>query len=230
MMYGEVTDMNNEVFTLRRLLKEDMPLAQKAFSDFDFLHYNPARRQNMEHILLEGQLWGAFCGERLVGCTGLMPADSRFFRHSTACWEITDLLGVDMADCMTAGYVWQEKDCEKSGLYGAFCRLWLIQAERCAKSMVVHYSPRHIYTDMERLFCAGWRLKGLRGLDKLVPHYIFVKKTEFTIREIKIPRDRKICPLSDTKQLSALCEQGWAAVSLDKEQNLLFVKGDDYSD
>lgn len=219
--------MDNRTFTIRRLFKNDTPLIEKAFSHFDFLHYNPMNSRNILPVLVCGQLWGAFDGDVMVGCTWLVPADSRFFTDSTAFWEISDLVNNDLSDYMVAGYVWQNDDYSDYPIYSAFCRLWVMQAAKLGKTMVVHYSPRHINTDMGRLFENGWQLKGLRGLDKLVPHFIFVKKAEFTNKEIQIPRNTKNCPLSDTKQLSKMCEQGWTAVSLDKEQNLLFIKGDD---
>jgi len=222
--------MDNRTFTIRRLFKSDIPVVEKAFSGFDFLHYNPMHSRHILSAMICGQIWGAFDGDFMVGCTWLVPADSSFFRDSIAAWEIRDLLDNDLSDYMVAGYVWQAEEYKNCPVYRAFSRLWVMQAAKLKKTMVVHYSPRHINTDMERLFSDGWRLKGLRGLDKLVPHYIFVKKAEFTNKDKKSPRNTKSCPLSDTKQLSRLCEQGWAAVALDKEQNLLFIKGDDCFD
>lgn len=219
--------MKNRTFTVRRLCRNHIPMAQKAFSDFDFLHYNPANSENMMDIMLQGQIWAAFDGDIMAGCTWLLPADSSLFLKSDTGWEISDLLETDLSDFAAAGYVWMAEGYENSGIYRAFCKLWVMQASKMGKNMVVHCSPRHINTDMGRLFENGWYLRGLRGLDRLVPHFIFVKKAEFTNTEPEIPRNIKKCPLSDTKQLSRLCEQGWLAVRLDKEANLLFTQGDD---
>ena len=222
--------MENRIFTVRRLLKEDSRLAEKAFSAFDFLHYNPVCGKKIMNIMVCGQIWGAFDGAKMIGCTWFVPADSTFLQGTDMLWEINDLIEINAGTCMIAGYVWQDESYADTAVYAAFSRLWTVQSEKLGKTMVVHCSPRHINTDMKRLFSDRWQLRGLRGLDKLVPHFIFTKETEFTKEETEIPRERKNCPLSDTKQLSMLCEHGWVAVNIDKEQNLLFIKGDDCVD
>lgn len=222
--------MDNRKITIRRLFRADIPLAEKAFSAFDFLHYNPVCSRNLLPAMTYGQMWGAFDGENMVGCTWLVAADSPFFRDSTAAWEIADLMEMPAEDIMIAGYVWQAENYEEYNIYAAFCHLWQMQSAKNGKRMVVHYSPRHINTDMGRLFRCGWQLCGLRGLDKLVPHFLFVKRTDFSDKEAEIPRNVKLCPVSDTKKLSMLCEHGYRGVGLDADNNLLFVKGSDCID
>ncbi|MBQ8604532.1 MAG: hypothetical protein IJ410_06795 [Oscillospiraceae bacterium] len=216
---------DNRIFTVRRLFRNEIPRAKKCFSYYDFLHYNPTRGEGIMEIMIQGQMWGIFHGDDMVAATWLIPADSPYFRQTTAAWELGDLLEWNAADWLVAGYVWQSEEYSDCPVYQRFARLWVMQAAKLKKARVVHCSPRHINADMGRLFENGYRLTALRGLDKLVPHFIFVKEAEFLNTEREIPRNVKYCPLSDTKQLSMLCEHGWLGTTLDKDNNILFTKG-----
>ena len=68
----------------------------------------------------------------------------------------------------------------------------------------------------------GFELVGLRGLDNLVPHYIFTKMAEYSWNNTKAFTDVKKCVCTDTRTISMLCEHGYKGFDMDVEKNILF--------
>ncbi len=209
--------------TVKRLWLEDRDDINKCYKNFDFLHFNPLSRDRIEDILIDGEVWGVYEGEKIAACSVFITADKKRFSDLNACWNLQDLLEDDLSDYLICGYVWTEPGYDKNAVYSAFSKLWQAAALKKGKKQVLHYIPAHINFDIGGLFDCGYGLVGLRGFDKLVPHYIFtaprgMDKTEYIIR------DKKICRLTDTKEISKLCEHKFTGVALDdSRQNIIFT-------
>ena len=80
-----------------------------------------------------------------------------------------------------------------------------------SKSNVVFYTPVSFGVDFKTLFENGFLLKGLRGLDNLVAHYIFYG--EFSAEE-KSYVEKYHAKITDTKEISKLCEKGFVGFAL----------------
>lgn len=212
----------SKAIKVKRLFKEDMPLIEKCYSEYDFLHYNPMKKDYIEKLLVCGQVWAAFDGDKAAACTYMLPASSSLFEKTNAAWEIFDLLEEKPGDILVAGYIWTDENYRNHHIYAAFDKLWNVCRTKKGKKWVLHYFPAHIYFNMEELFRLGYLLRGLRGLDNLVPHYIFIKETGLGKNEYTAA-DVKICPMSDTKELSKLCEHGWMGFGVDSKQNINFM-------
>lgn len=211
-----------KVYTIRRLFKEHIPLIEECYSSYDFLHYNPLSTDYIEKTLLSGSFWGVFCGETVMAVTYMQPADSLPFARLNAAWEIQDLLNCNLSDYLLCGYIWIEDRCRKADIYAAITRLWTIQAVHRGKNRIVHYMPAHTDIEFRGLFDCGFCLSGLRGLDNIVPHYIFTAGAQLKMEDTQNYRDIKSCRLSDTMTISMLCEHGYKGFDIDRQQNLLF--------
>ncbi len=213
--------MINKTFTVKRLFKEDIPMIEKCCADFDFLHFNPMTKDNILPMLIQGQIWAVFDGETTAAVCWMISADKKIFSQLNRAWEIGDLLNSDLSDCMVAGYVWIAKEYRKYPVMTALAKVWDIYRAKSSKKRVLHYVPAHIDFNMGEVLDAGFLLCGLRGLDKLVPHYIFVKDVRFENSGYVI-KDEKICPAEDTKQISKLCEHGYCGYTAEG-QNIKFT-------
>lgn len=209
------------IFTIRRLFIEDMPVVKKYAGAYSRLFTSPLKEDNISNIFLQGAFWAVFDGEKAVAATYILPADSPCFVNTGARWNISELLGIPPDDCLICGYLWTEKDCAEVNFYNPLCRLWQTQADRRKKAVLVHFTPAHMDTEFEKLFYNGFELAGLRGLDNLVPHYIFTKPAGFYSRKTQACEDVKACPRTDTKTLSRLCEKGYRGFDMDVEKNIL---------
>ena len=210
------------VFTIRRLFKEDMEKIKEYSSNFDFLHFNPLNEEYIWHILLEGAFWAVLDGQKVVSVTYLLPADSTAFTGLDAAWNITDLLDCSLENSLLCGYVHTYNDYLGRDIYTPLSNLWTVQAARRGRSQLIHCMPAHIDLDMENLLNAGFELAGLRGLDNLVPHYIFTKAVSFEKRKTQPGQQVEKCKITDTKTISMLCERGYRGFDMDVEKNILF--------
>ncbi|MBQ3008659.1 MAG: hypothetical protein IJD80_03625, partial [Oscillospiraceae bacterium] len=161
----------HKVFTVRRLFRCDSEIVGRCYEEFDFLHFNPVGKSRIESIFAQGQIWGAFDGDRIIACSYMLRADAPFFTQLDAYWEISDLLDDSLEDFLVAGYVWIDSEYRDYPVYAAMSKLWNITAMKKGLGKVLHCVPAHIYFSMGELFESGFLLCGLRGLDKLVPHY-----------------------------------------------------------
>ena len=210
------------VYTIRRLFKEHLPVIIQCCSSFDFLHFNPLDMDYMEKTLLTGEIWGVFNGDEIIALTYMQQADIPPFASLNAAWEIADLLDCDLADSFLCGYLWTDGSCETGRLYSALTKLWALQAVHYGRQNIIHYMPAHIDVDFPRLFANGFRLVGLRGLDNIVPHWIFTRQAQIKTEDSKKYTDIKSCRLSDTITISMLCEHGYKGYAADRQKNLLF--------
>lgn len=210
------------VFTIRRLFKEDMERIKEYSSNFDFLHFNPLNEEYIWHILLEGAFWAVFDGQKVVSVTYLLPADSTAFTQLNAAWNVIDLLDCSLENTLLCGYVHTDSSYADRDIYTALSNLWTVQAARRGRSQMIHFMPAHIDFDMERLLNAGFELVGLRGLDNLVPHYIFTKAVSFEKIKTQPGQQVEKCKITETKIISMLCEHNYRGFDMDVEKNILF--------
>ncbi len=208
-----------KLFEVHRMFKEDKKLIKNCYSEYDFLHYNPVNDEFLDRIFIDGSFWGIFEGEKVAALSYMLLPQSKLFSNLTASWEIKDLLNSNLDDYIISGYVWKSKKYENKSCYVALSKLWEIWRIKKKKKGIIHYMPAHIKVDFESLFNENFELIGLRGLDKLVPHYIFVKN----IYDEKLSIEKTLeCPLSDTKEISKLCEHGYRGYEITAGQNILF--------
>ena len=217
--------MHKKIYTVRRLLSPQLDELEKCYSAFDFLHINPYKKDFLENVMLHGRIWGIYDSGKLFSCCCFFPGDMPFFADSGARWNIKDLLATETDRYLVMGYVWTDKEYENEKTLSLFARLAQDIALRSGIEKVLHCSAAHINTDMGQLISAGYRLAGLRGLDKLVPHYIFVSAPENKKHPSSKENEIKKCPSSNTKELSSLCEKGWRGTGIDGEGNIIFTYG-----
>lgn len=222
-------EKQRQVFRIRKLQKKDEEEIMKCYREFDNLHFNPIHEDFIGEILIYGQFWGVFHKEQLVACTFLLPAKQAEFQKLNAYWEVCDLLNDSLEDYMLRGYVWRKKEYQTSEIYSAICKLWNIQTAKSHKYKLLYCIPSHVWFSMQRLFEEGFLLIGLRGLDNLVPHYIFTK--DVALKQSS-DQNRNIvkCRMSDTKTISKLCEHKYKGFNIGSDKNIMFYLGDDTFD
>ena len=197
-------------FKVQRIFKEDTELIKKCYSEYDFLHFNPISDEFIVKVMIEGSFWEILDGETPVALTYMLPFESDAVPEY-AKWEILDLLDIDKKYSLLCGYTWINKDYKDRECTDALANLWSIKGYKSHAKHIIHYMPAHVEIDFASLFKNGFNLVGLRGLDKLVPHYIFMKTEK-----------EKEVPLTDTKQISKLCEQGYKGYGITTDKNILF--------
>lgn len=208
-------------FTFDRLFSGDRELTEIYCKYHSSLFYNPLAQENVRYILSQGALWVVKDDDTAVAITCTLPADS-FFMQSGAGWNLADMLGEKAYHCMVCGYLWVDKKYSHFDFYTSVVRLWATQGKAKDKSVLIHLIPAHWQADFEKLFYNGFELMALRGLDNLVPYWVFVRNTEYKTDKTQVYHDVKNCPSSDTKTLSMLCEKGYRAFDMDVEKNLIF--------
>lgn len=203
---------------IRRLFRQEMQIALDCYRHFDFLHYNPVNRDSARQIMALGEFWGIFDGEKAVGCTYMVPSAAPFFSGSLAAWEIEDLLGIKPGEYTVCGFMWVEDGYDPAQFYCAAAKLWTARTEETQGGVPVCCVPAHLPVPFDSFFGRGFELAGLRGLDNLVPNYIFVKEREKNKNESPVTA----CPRRDTKAVSAACEHGYRGFGTDEKNNILF--------
>ena len=214
-------EQDYKVFTLRRLFKEDMEQIHRYGRCFDSCYFNPFTEDYIWQIMLSGAFWAVYDGEKAVALTYILPADSPAFTALDAAWHMVDIMDCSLENSLLCGYVWVAQGYTHRDFYSPITRLWLHQAQRRGRQLLVHYVPAQWDFDMENLLNNGFDLVGLRGLDNLVPHYIFTRVATFGKRNTDSWTDIKRIPLADTKTVSMLCERGYKGFDLDVEKNIL---------
>lgn len=215
-------EKENRVYKIRRLFRQDMDLIQTYCHSYDFLYFNPFTEDYIWQVLLQGAFWAVYENEKPVAVTYILPLDSPAFTSLDASWHFADLLACSAENTLLCGYVWADDTCADTDFYSPLTRLWSMQAARRGRSLLVHYMPAHVYFCIGRLLQNGFELKGLRGLDNLVPHYIFAKTASYNQRNINLYTDIEKCPQADTRKISMLCEHGYKGFDMDVEKNILF--------
>ena len=205
-----------KLFKVHRLFKEDTKLILDCYSDYDFLHFNPVNEKFVDKVFIYGSFWRILDGDTTVALTWMLPFENEAVPEY-AKWEIEDLLGLNPKETMICGYIWINQNYKDRNCTDALAKLWSMTGYRKNMKNVIHYAPAHVEIDFESLFKNNFELVGLRGLDKLVPHYIFIEnnKTKEKIKE-------KEAPLTDTKEISKLCENGYKGYEITTYKNILF--------
>lgn len=209
------------VFCVHRMFKEDVNLIEKCYMDYNYLHFNPTSDRFIERVFAKGSFWGIFCGEKIVSISYLIPFNEIKYENPIAYWEIDDLLTAKLDNYLFMGYLWQDEEYKNVNFYNAFCKLFDIQRQKYKKDGIIYCLCAHFNIDMNSLFDEKFYLKGLRGLDKLVPHYIFVKEYKEDDKEKNITEQ---CSIENTKQVSKLCEQGYKGVKITEDKIISFVR------
>ena len=132
------------------------------------------------------------------------------------------MLDCSLENTLLCGYVHTDSSYADRDIYTALSNLWTVQAARRGRSQMIHFMPAHIDFDLERLLNAGFELVGLRGLDNLVPHYIFTKAVSFEKIKTQPGQQVEKCKIADTKTISMLCEHDYRGFDMDVEKNILF--------
>ena len=210
------------VFTIRRLFKQDMKCIQDYSHFYDNLYFNPLTEDYIWQIMLQGAFWAVCDGENICAVTYILPADSPAFSCLSAAWHIKDLLDYSLENTLLCGYLWTSKKYVETDFYTPAANLWVQQARRRNRQMLLHLMPAHLDFDMENLLNSGFGIVGLRGLDNLVPHYIFAKTSDYKLKDTKAYTDIQKCQFTDTRTISMLCEHKYKGFDMDVEKNILF--------
>lgn len=221
---------------IRRLFKQDINDAVSCYEKYKTLYHNPVSSAFIENILLCGELWGAFTGDDIIGCCYYFPLNSCFYKNSPSRETLADFIP-ETEKYYYMGYVGikEEKICRteaeccnmptEDGLYQAFLNIAQMQAFRKGFKYLVHCCPVKLGCPLETLFSCGCKLIKLRGLEKLVVHYVFAKPvySEENIYETDTASATEKLPLADTKKVSALLENGYCGVDYSKDKDLLLM-------
>ena len=213
----------NKTYTVRRVFAEELEKIEKMYTQFDFLHFNPYKRDFLEEILLCGQIWAAYDGDDMAACSCIFPGDMAGWCSTAAKWNAEELLDIQGINYAVAGYTACKEKIAEGEITALFCRLWQSVALKRNIEKVLYLHTAHIHTDMGQILSAGFRLAGLRGLDRLVPHYIFIRETNVKNHPEEKATEIKKCPPADTKEISRLCEQGFYGYDTDAEGNIIFT-------
>lgn len=219
---------------MRRLFLHDISEILECYNDYNTLFYNPINKSFVHEVFLEGEFWGAFSQDKLISCCYYFPLKNSFFEGCN-----TYNLLCDFIPCpdkyLNMGYVGinqkgkefldnlSKEKSAYSGLYQSFLNIAEMQAFRRGFRCVLHYIPLKLTDNLSVLTEAGYRLIKMRGLDKLVVHYIFVKavysqdlcESNCTVAET--------IALNDTKKLSAYLEKDWQGCQIVSDKYDVFV-------
>lgn len=222
---------------MRRLFLHDTDEIVKCYSDYDKLFYNPVDHQFIKNIFLHGEFWGAFSRDRLIACCYFFPLDSAFFKNHNTFSLVEDFIPCP-EKYMNMGYIGINADGKKflkdfsnkepavSGLYQAFLNISEMQAFRRGFRYILHYVPLKLTEDFSHITACGYRLIKLRGLDKMVVHYIF-EKSIFPLDKPDSEKSVTVSlPLTNTKELSRYLENGWWGYQLlnNSDDKTIFIK------
>lgn len=212
-MTRNYTPLNTRIF-IRRLFKQDIDIIVGAYKAFDVLYSNPMTPVFASELLLYGEIWGAFSGDKLVGCCYLCNAEASFFKGYDTYSSIADFIQ-DMKSYMYLGYIYADKEYVASGIYQAFYSVAQVQSFRQGAKYILHSLPIKLPYNLQPLFKDGFRLIKMRGLDNLVVHYVFVKSlyandTLYNTNDYTT----QLVSTANTKTLSKYLEQGYCGVNI----------------
>ncbi len=228
--------------TMQRLFKQDMDIILNCYKKYDNLFYNPIDSNHITDILLCGQIWGAFYDNKLIACCYFFPMCSTFFKSENTYSYLCDFIS-EPKKYMFTGYIGTDFDClsendrifftdelnKSNGLYTAFLNIVQMQTFRAGLKYIIHTIPIKMCSDLEPMFSAGYKMIKMRGLEKLVVHYIFAKSI-FPCDDIYCTNQQAESlkyDITNTKAISALLESGYCCVDITKENDkclLLFQR------
>ena len=217
---------------MRRLFKYDIAEIAECFKSYDQLFFNPHTADFISNVFLYGEFWGAFSNDKLIACSYLYPFESQFFKSESRYSQLCDFLP-DQKEYLYMGYVGfhcenqlpAEKTYILNNIYQAFLNVAEMQAFRRNLKKIIHCVPLKIPCDISPVFLNGFELVKLRGLEKLVVHYIFVKSIYQTNdnNSTKLKGESLNVALSNTKTLSCFLENGYCAREISQDSNEIIL-------
>ena len=217
---------------MRRLFKYDIAEITECFKSYDQLFFNPLTVDFISNVFLYGEFWGAFSNGKLIACSYLYPFESQFFKKEKRYSQLCDFLP-DPGEYLYMGYVGihcknklpAEKAHILNNIYQAFLNVAEMQAFRRNLKKIIHCVPLKIPCDISPVFSNGFELVKLRGLEKLVVHYIFVKSIypNNDSAATKTKGESLDVALSNTKTLSGFLENGYCAREISKDSNEIIL-------
>lgn len=222
--------LSEKKITVRRLFKQDIDDILKCYKKYDSLLFNPVDSTFICNVLLCGEFWGAYHGGQLIACCYFFPLESDFFKAGASHDAITDFIA-QPEKYMLMGYIGTNFDILSfddkqyfegklncaNGLYTAFMNIVQSQTFRRGFKYIIHILPVKTARNIKCIFDAGYSLIKMRGLEKLVPHYIFAKAV-FPCEDIyrtDSESEGVHAAFSDTKKVSALLESGYCCIDID---------------
>jgi len=222
---------------IRRLFRHDTKIITECFNDYGQLFFSPVSEDFINRIFPEGEVWGAFVNNRIIACSYLYPLDCKLSEETKRYSQLTDFIA-DPSEYLMAGYIGIHhrnfKECipdEKAGavccnMYQAFLNTAEMQAFRRGKRFVVHCTPVKLSCCLPQIFNCGYKLVKMRGLEKLVVHYIFTKSVYTPVVHIQQKGESCRVAQSNTKALSRFLEDGYCAFDIlkDGSENIFLLE------
>ena len=221
---------------MRRLFKYDIKEIMECFADYDGLFFNPVTTEFVGSIFLCGEFWGAFAGDTIVAAAYIHPFDCEISRREVRYSLLCDFIYTP-SQYLSLGYIGfhrsniekliapGQQSAVKNGLYSGFLNIAEMQAFRQGYSRILHCMPLKTGFDLAPLFAGGFSLVKLRGLEKLVVHYIFCK--DIFARKNSIQKGESTAvALGNTKALSAFLENEYYGCDIlkDGSETVLLLK------
>ena len=216
---------------MRRLFKYDTEEIIKCFEAYNQLFFSPVTPDFINSVLLEGEFWGAFVNNDIVACSYIYPFDCALSQKTERYSQLTDFIS-SPSEYMMLGYTGFHKiNTEQnfpldditsvcSNIYKAFMNTAEMQAFRHGKKCVLHCMPHKLLPVLSPVFECGYELLKLRGLEKLVVHYIFVKTVYPVCSTPSHQKGESHCVAqNNTKALSRFLEDGYRAYDAFKDNN-----------
>lgn len=223
---------------MRRLFKYDTEQIMECFERYNQLFFSPVTPEFINSVFLSGEFWGAFVNNSIIACSYLYPFDCELSRRTERFDQLTDFID-SPSEYMMLGYVgFHPANTERnipsdniksicSNVYKAFMNTAEMQTFRQGKQFVLHCMPLKLLSDLAPVFECGYELVKLRGLEKLVVHYIFAKTVYRVGNDTPYKKRESHCVAqSNTKALSHFLEDGYYAFDLvkDKSETVLLLK------
>ncbi len=226
--------LNGTKIIMRRLFKYNADEICECFNEYNTLFFNPVNAEFISNIFLHGEFWGAFVCDKLICCCYIYPLDCSFSKKEVKYDIICDFADTP-SEYLCMGYIGtntqnfnslcktENKKQVLNSIYCAFLNIAQMQAFRQGYRKVLHYAPVKTLTDLSPVFENDFKLVKMRGLEKLVVHYIFTKSVYPADADSKPKGESIYVALSNTKALSKFLENGYCArdIAQDNNENIL---------
>ncbi len=206
----------NEIYTVRRLFKQDKDLILNTQSYFNKTYFNPINEEFIYDVMLSGEFWGVFLKNELVAMSWLFCADKNFYLNYNSNWNVKDIFNKNLNEIMVCGYIYNKYPEKDIGIYKLFINLWKMQSKRQNKKYLVHFSPLKENCNLKAMFSNNFTLCALRGIENLVAHYIFILKINFN-EKIKAHTNTFSLEVNNTKEVSKALEEGARGVGISED-------------
>ena len=222
---------------MRRMFRHDTDKITECFNDYNQLFYSPVNEDFADRIFPDGEVWGAFVNNKIIACSYLYPLDCKLSMDTKRYDQLTDFI-FNPSEYLMLGYAGIHhknfNECispEKAvavccNIYKAFLNTAEMQAFRRGKRFVVHCVPIKLSYCLPQIFDCGYELVKIRGLEKLVVHYIFTKAVYLPFSHMQQKGESCRVAQSNTKALSRFLEDGYCAFDIlkDGSENIFLLK------